>query len=251
MSGHSKWSTIKRAKGATDAKRGQLFTKLAREITVAARAGVPDPEANGRLRLAIQKARGENMPKDNIERALERARGAAGGENYDEIAYEAFLPGGIALMIQAMTDNRNRTVGEVRAVLTRGGGNLGADGSVAWMFENVGQLVVHAVSLDPDEATLIAIDAGASDVEADAESIVVYTPSQELHLVQEELERAGMSVESSELVMRPKDVIAPDPQTTVRLIRLIEKLEDLDDVQTVFSNLEISDEVMADVGAGA
>ena len=251
MSGHSKWSTIKRAKGATDAKRGQLFTKLAREITVAARTGVPDPDANGRLRIAIQKARAENMPKDNIERALDRAKGAAGGDNYDEVSYEAFAPGGVALMILAMTDNKNRTVGEIRAALTRAGGNLGSDGSVAWMFENMGQLVVHAGQLDPDEATLLAIDAGASDVEADEETLVVYTPSQELHRVQEELEKLGLSVESAELVMKAKDGITPDPQATVKLIRLIEKLEDLDDVQSVFSNLEISDEAMADVSAGA
>ena len=251
MSGHSKWSTIKRAKGATDAKRGQLFTKLAREITVAARTGVPDPDANGRLRIAIQKARAENMPKDNIERALERAKGGAGGDNYDEVSYEAFAPGGVALMIQAMTDNRNRTVGEIRAALTRAGGNLGSDGSVAWMFENMGQLVVHPGDLDPDEATLLAIDAGAADVEGDADTLVVYTPSHELHRVQEELERSGLTVESAELVMKAKDGITPDPQATVKLIRLIEKLEDLDDVQTVFSNLEISDEAMADVSAGA
>ena len=251
MSGHSKWSTIKRAKGATDAKRGQLFTKLAREITVAARTGVPDPEANGRLRIAIQKARSENMPKDNIDRAIERAKGAAGGENYDEVSYEVFAPGGVALMIQAMTDNRNRTVGEVRAVLTRAGMSLGSDGSVGWMFENVGQLVVHPDSLDLDEATLLAIDAGASEVETDEASIVVFTVSQDLHRVQLELEEAGMTVESAELVMKAKDVVAPDANATVKLIRLIEKLEDLDDVQAVFSNLEISDEAMADVGAGA
>src|SRR5688500_10558964 len=170
MSGHSKWSTIKRQKGAADARRGQLFTKLAREITVAARSGLPDPEANGRLRLAVQKARSENMPKDNIERAIERAAAAGGGDNYDEVTYEAFMPGGIALMIQAMTDNRNRTVSEVRAAVTRGGGNVGADGSVAWMFDQVGQLVVSPGELTEDDLALIAIDSGATDFEADDES---------------------------------------------------------------------------------
>src|SRR5262249_31927490 len=148
MSGHSKWSTIKRQKGATDAKRGQLFTKLAREIMVAAKSGIPDPDANVRLRIAIQKARAENMPKDNIDRAIERVAGGGENTNIDELYYEGYGPGGIALMIQAMTDNRNRTVGEVRAVLTRGGGTLGENGSVAWMFDQVGHIVVEPGALD-------------------------------------------------------------------------------------------------------
>ena len=143
MSGHSKWSTIKRQKGVADNKRGQLFTKLAREITVAARTGLPDPDSNFRLRIAVEKARKENMPKDNIDRAIERAKGTGGGDNYDEITYEGFGPGGVAFMIAAMTDNRNRTVSEVRAAMTRGGGNLGADGSVGWMFDSVGMIVVN------------------------------------------------------------------------------------------------------------
>jgi YebC/PmpR family DNA-binding regulatory protein len=249
MSGHSKWSTIKRAKGATDAKRGQLFTKLAREITVAARSGVPDPEANGRLRLAVQRARAENMPRDNIERAIERAKAAGVGDNFDEVTYEAFMPGGIALVIQAMTDNRNRTVGEVRSTITRGGGNLGADGAVAWMFDNVGQIAVKPGSLSADEVSLIAIDAGANDVEADDEGAVVYTEPQDLHMVQEALSASGLEVESADLVMKAKDLITPDADHAVKLIRLIEKLEDLDDVQNVFSNLELTDEVFAQVSA--
>lgn len=247
MSGHSKWSTIKRAKGAADAKRGQLFTKLAREITVAARSGSPDPESNARLRLAIQKARSESMPKDNIDRAIERAKGAGGGDNYDEVSYEGFGPSGIAFYIQAMTDNRNRTVGEVRATITRGGGNLGADGTVAWMFDNVGQIVAHPGLLDPDELALIAIDAGAAEFEVDEESVVIYTETQDLHRVQEQLVEAGIEIESTELIMKPKELVTVEPDVAVRIIRLVERLEDLDDVQTVYTNLEITDDVLAQV----
>jgi YebC/PmpR family DNA-binding regulatory protein len=249
MSGHSKWSTIKRAKGATDAKRGQLFTKLAREITVAARTGLPDPESNGRLRLAVQRARAENMPRDNIERAIERAKAAGVGDNLDEVTYEAFMPGGIALVIQAMTDNRNRTVGEVRSTITRGGGNLGADGAVAWMFDSVGQIVVKPGDMSEDEIALVAIDAGATEFESDGDGVVVYTEPQDLHTVQEALSTAELEVESADLVMKPKDLITPDPDAAVKIIRLIEKLEDLDDVQNVYSNLEVTDEVFAQVSA--
>ena len=249
MSGHSKWSTIKRQKGAADAKRGQLFTKLAREITVAARSGLPDPDANGRLRLAVQKARSENMPKDNIERAIERAAAGGAGEAYDEVTYEAFMPGGIALMIQAMTDNRNRTVGEVRSAVTRGGGNVGADGSVAWMFDQVGQLIVKPGDLSEDDLAMLVIDSGASDYEADEESAVVFTEPTDLHRVQEALAGAGLEIESAELVMKAKDQIEVEPDSAVRIIRVIEKLEELDDVQTVFSNLHLTDEVFAQVSA--
>lgn len=247
MSGHSKWSTIKRAKGAADAKRGQLFTKLAREITVAARAGLPDPDSNPRLRIAVQKARAESMPKDNIDRAIERAKGGAGGESLDEVSYEGYGPSGIAFYVQAMTDNRNRTVGEVRAVLTRGGGSLGADGSVSWMFDAVGQLVVLPGKLDPEEAALIAIDAGATEFEIDDDSVIIYTETQDLHKVQEQLVAAGLEIDSAELIMKPKDPVTPDTDIAVKVIRLIEKLEDLDDVQTVYTNLNLTDDVLAQV----
>ncbi len=247
MSGHSKWSTIKRKKGAADAKRGQLFTKLAREITVAARAGLPDPEANFRLRLAVQKARAENMPKENIDRAIERGSGEAGGEQFDEILYEGYGPGGTALMILAMTDNRNRTVGEVRAALTRGGGTLGESGSVGWMFDHVGMIVLDAKGQDPDELALVAIDAGANDIQVEDGSVEVYTDAQDLHRVQEALTAAGHGVESAELTMRPKTMMSPEPDVAVKAIRLLERLEDLDDVQQVYSNLDVSDEVLAHV----
>lgn len=247
MSGHSKWSTIKRAKGAKDAKRGQLFTKLAREITVAVKSGLPDPDSNVRLRLAIQKARAENMPKDNIDRAIERAVGSDSGSNYDEIYYEGYGPGGVALIVYAMTDNRNRTASEVRAAFTRGGGNLGETGSVGWMFDQVGQIEVDPGSSDPDEVVLVAIDAGAADVEADEDGVFVYTEVQDLHRVQEAIASAGLTVRTAELTMKAKTMLTPTAEEALKAIRLMERLEDLDDVQQVYANLDVSDEVMAQV----
>ncbi len=247
MSGHSKWSSIKHKKGAADKKRGQLFSKLSRAIIVAAREGGGDPSANLALANAIEKAKSYSMPKDNIDRAIERGKGAAGGDNYDEISYEGFGPGGIAFIIQAMTDNRNRTVGEVRAAMTRGGGDLGADGSVGWMFDNVGLIVVNPGKHDEDDVAMMAIDAGATEFESDGESMVVYTEPQDLHKVQESLSASGLEIESAELSMKPKDPIIPEADLAVKVIRLVERLEDLDDVQTVYTNLEISDDVLAQV----
>jgi YebC/PmpR family DNA-binding regulatory protein len=247
MSGHSKWATIKRAKGANDARRGQLFTKLAREITVAARTGSPDPDANARLRLAIQKARSESMPKDNIERAVERASASGAGDNYDEIYYEGYGPAGVAVIVYAMTDNRNRTASEVRAAFTRGGGNLGETGSVGWMFDQMGQIIIQAGDTDPDELSLVAIDAGAADVQADGDIVEIYTEVQDLHSVQEALTSAGLAVESAELVMKPKTMLDASVDEAVKAIRLVERLEDLDDVQTVYTNLNLTEDVMAQV----
>jgi YebC/PmpR family DNA-binding regulatory protein len=245
MSGHSKWSTIKRQKGAADAKRGQLFTKLAREISIAARQGLPDPDANTRLRLAVDRAKAANMPKDNIERAIQRAAGAGQGDQYEEIYYEGYGPGGGALMIQAQTDNRNRTVSEVRAVLTRGGGTLGENGSVGWMFDQMGVIEVPTGAADPDEVALTAIDAGASDVETESDIVVVYTEPAELHRTREALLAAGFPIEVAQLTMRPKTLVAPEPAAAMKIVRLVEKLEDLDDVQEVFTNVDIDDEVLA------
>lgn len=247
MAGHSKWSTIKRAKGAADAKRANLFTKLAREITVAARTGLPDMESNARLRIAVQKARQENMPKDNIQRAIDRASGGADAANYDEITYEGYGPGGIALIIDAMTDNRNRTVGEIRAAMTRSGGNLGESGSVAWMFDQVGLIVVSTEGKDEDELQMLAIEAGAIDVAAEGDVLEIYTEATELHAVAASLAEAGLEATTVELIKKPKTQMQPDTDTAVKVIRLIEKLEDLDDVQTVYSNLDITDDVMAQV----
>ena len=245
MSGHSKWSTIKRQKGAADAKRGQLFTKLAREIAIAAREGLPDPDANFRLRLAVDRARAANMPKENIERAIHRGSGEAGGDHYEEVYYEGYGPGGAALMIQAMTDNRNRTVGEVRAVLTRGGGTLGESGSVGWMFDRVGLIELEPDGQDADEIGLVAIDAGAIDLQVEDDTVEVFTEVPDLHRVQEALKGAGYQIASAQLTMRPKTLLNPEPDQAIKTIRLVERLEDLDDVQEVFTNLDIPEEVLA------
>jgi YebC/PmpR family DNA-binding regulatory protein len=247
MSGHSKWATIKRQKGAKDEKRGQIFTKLAREITVAAKSGLPDPEANFRLRMAVQKARAENVPRDNIERAIERAAGGAGAVNFDEVSYEGFGPGGVALVIHALTDNRNRTVGEVRSVLTRAGGTLGESGSVGWMFDYVGSILVDPGDSDPEDLALVAIDAGAQDVQIEDDVVEVFTEVPELHIVQESLVAAGFEIRTAEPAMRPKTMMEVDEQTAIKNIRLLEKLEELDDVQQVYSNLDVTDEVLASV----
>lgn len=247
MAGHSKWSTIKRAKGAADAKRANLFTKLAREITVAARKGIPDPDANAALRIAVQKARAENMPKDNIQRAIDRASGGADAVNYDEVTYEGYGPGGIALIIDTMTDNRNRTVGEIRAAMTRAGGNLGESGSVGWMFDPFGLIVLSLEGQDEDELTLLAIEAGAQDVVVDDGNLEIYTDPTELHAVAGVIADNGLEPTTVELIKKPQTPMTPDTDTAVKVIRLIEKLEELDDVQTVYSNLELTDEVMAQV----
>ncbi len=251
MAGHSKWKQIKRAKGVTDAKRGQVFTKMAREITVAARLGVPDPDANFRLRMAIQKARAENMPNENIKRALDRAGSESGGTNYDEIYYEGYGPSGMAVMVKALTDNRNRTVAEIRAVFVRGGGSLGESGSVGYLFDQIGLITVKTGGADPDELTLQAIDAGAQDIRTDSAeeegTIEVITVPTELKLVQDALESQGLQVEDAQISMQPKILLALDESDALKGMRLVERLEDLDDVQEVYSNLDVSDDVLAQV----
>jgi YebC/PmpR family DNA-binding regulatory protein len=224
MAGHSKWKQIKRAKGVTDAKRGQAFTKLAREITVAARLGIPDPDANFRLRIAIQKARAE-------------------------IYYEGYGPNGIAVMLKTLTDNRNRTVGEIRAVFTRAGGALGESGSVGYLFDQVGLITVNTGGADVDELSLMAIDAGAEDIRTDGEdgTMEIVTAPTELKVVQDALAAQGLTIEDAQLTMQPKATLALAEEIQVKGMRLIERLEDLDDVQEVYTNLEISDEVMAQV----
>lgn len=249
MAGHSKWKQIKRAKGVTDAKRGQTFTKIAREITVAARLGLPDPDSNFRLRIAIQKARAENMPNDNIKRAIDRATSEGGGGNYDEIFYEGFGPGGAAIMIKALTDNRNRTVGEVRAVFTRGGGSFGESGSVNYLFDQIGLITVDPNGADPDELALAAIDAGAEDLRTDGEdgTVEVVTAPTDLKVVQDALTAAGYEVADAAITLQPKTTLALGDDDTLKNLRLVERLEDLDDVQEVYSNLEVGDEVLAQV----
>jgi len=250
MSGHSKWSSIKHQKGAKDVQRGALFTKLAREITVAVRAGGGgDPEANYRLRLAVTKARNNNMPNDNIERSIKKALGEGDNTTYDEVLYEGFGPGGAAILVQALTDNRNRTVSEVRSAFAKYGGNMGESGSVGWMFANRGVITINTDGKDADEIALMAIDAGASDVEGSDGVLEAYTEPQELKAVEDAVRAEGLDVEEAGLRYVASTPVELDQPQTVQALRLIEKLEDLDDVQQVFSNLEISDEVLAQVSA--
>src|SRR5262245_36153360 len=210
MSGHSKWSTIQRQKGANDAKRGALFTKVAREVTVAARQGGGDPDANYRLRLAIDKARSVNMPADNIKRAIEKATGGSAAEQYEEIVYEGYGPGGVALLVEAATDNRNRTAADVRAMFAKNGGQLAGAGAVAWQFEPRGVVAVALDGSDPDEVALTAIDAGAEDVDTDGDPIEVLTGATQLEELRKALEGAGVKIESAEVTMQPTTPIDVD-----------------------------------------
>ena len=245
MSGHSKWASIKRQKGANDAQRGQLFTKLAKEIIIAAKAGGPEPAANFRLRLAVQKAKDNNMPGENIERAIKRGSGGGDGADVEEITYEGYGPAGTALIVEAATDNRNRTVAEVRNVFARSGGNLGEHGSVAWNFDVRGVVTVSPNGNDADEIALTAIDAGAEDVQVSAASIDVYTVPSSLEDVKKALEDSGLTVESAEVQRVPKMTVALDERDAISTLRLVEKLESLDDVQKVYFNAEFSDDVLA------
>jgi YebC/PmpR family DNA-binding regulatory protein len=248
MSGHSKWSTIKRQKGVTDAKRGALFTKVAREISVAARQGGGDPDANYRLRLAIEKARSVNMPADNIKRTIDKATGGGEAEQFEEIVYEGYGPGGVAVLVEAQTDNRNRTAAEVRSVFTKAGGQLAGSGAVAWQFEPRGMISVARNGVDVDEVTLSAIDAGAEDVDTDDDEVIgIYTTPGELEAVRRALEAAGVAVESAEATMIPKQTVDLDSSKARQAMRLVELLEDLDDVQQVTANFEIPEDVFAEV----
>jgi YebC/PmpR family DNA-binding regulatory protein len=248
MSGHSKWSTIKRQKGVADAKRGALFTKVAREISVAARQGGGDPDANYRLRLAIEKARSVNMPADNIKRTIDKATGGGDAEQYEEIVYEGYGPGGVAVLVEAQTDNRNRTAAEVRSMFTKAGGQLAGSGAVAWQFEPRGLILVPRNGVDADEVALAAIDAGAEDVDTDdAEVVSIYTAPAELEAVRRKLEASGVAVESAESTMIPKQTVDLDSGKARSALRLIELLEDLDDVQRVTANFDIPEDVFAEV----
>ncbi|HKG19488.1 MAG TPA: YebC/PmpR family DNA-binding transcriptional regulator [Candidatus Limnocylindrales bacterium] len=248
MSGHSKWSTIKRQKGANDAKRGALFTKVAREISVAARQGGGDPDANYRLRLAIEKARAVNMPADNIKRTIDKATGGGEGEQFEEIVYEGYGPGGVAVLVEAATDNRNRTAAEVRSIFTKTGGQLAGSGAVAWQFEPRGLIAVARDGVDPDEVALAAIDAGADDVDTeDPETIEIFTAPADLERVRVALDQAGVPVDSAENTMIAKQTVELDSAKARQALRLVEQLEDLDDVQRVTANFDIPEDVYAEV----
>ncbi len=251
MSGHSKWSSIKHKKGAADSKRGQLFSKLSRAIIVAAKEGGPDPAGNLALQNAIEKARSYSMPKDNIERAIAKGSGAdADAASFETVVYEGYGPEGVAVLVEAVTDNRNRTASEVRHAFTKHGGNLGTTGAVAWQFERRGVVLVDARSADEDDLVLAAADAGADDVELDGSSFVVTSAPEVLSSVREALAGAGYAVESVELAMVPKTTVAvSDESTARRIVSLVEGLEDTEDVQDVYANFDIPEAVLEAVVA--
>lgn len=247
MAGHSKWAQIKRKKGVTDAKRGQLFTKLGRELAVAARQGGGNPDENPALRLAIERARQNNMPKDNIQRAIDRATNAADAAQLEEIRYEAYGPGGVALLIDSLTDNRNRTVSEVRSALTRAGANMAESGAVAWIFEQKGVIGVDLdAGVDADEVALAAIDGGAEDIAVETDLVEVITAPADLEQARSSVEQAGVAVANAEVIMRPTNTVEVDESQARSLLRLIEALEELDDVQRVFTNADLPDAVLAE-----
>ncbi len=245
MSGHSKWSTIKHKKAAADAKRGQLFTRLGREIVIAARQGGGNPESNFSLRLAIDKAKAANMPKENIERAIKRGTGELKGDELFEVMYEGYAPNGVAVLIQALTDNKNRTVADIRRVLTRQGGSLADAGAVSWQFERKGYIAVAPDGVDQDRVFELAVEAGADDVVFSDDLIEVYSNPENFQAVRQALESAGIEVETAELAMIPKTVIQLPEKETLQVMGVIEALEELDDTQQVYSNLDINDEMMA------
>jgi YebC/PmpR family DNA-binding regulatory protein len=245
MSGHSKWSSIKHKKGAADAKRGQLFSKLSRAIIIAAREGGPDPAGNATLAAAIQKARDNSMPKDNIERAIARGAGSAGdADAYETVTYEGYGPGGVALLVEAVTDNRNRTAAEVRHVFGKNDGNLGGSGAVSWLFDRKGVILVPGTA-DEEDVMLLAADAGADDVQLEGSSYQVTTAPDDLAAVREALETAGVEVESAELTMLPRTTVQIEDEVAARkLLRLMDALEENDDVQDVYANFDIPEGIL-------
>ena len=246
MSGHSKWSTIKRKKGANDAKRGKLFTKLIKEITVAASVGGTDPEANPRLRSAVQNARGMNMPKDTIQRAINKADRDASA--FQELTFEGMLPHGIGVVIDCLTDNHLRTVSNVRAIFNKRGGNLGTNGSLSFMFERKGIISLAKGELDPEEFELELIDAGVEDIELEDETFMITTPMEEFHNVQLKLQEMGVEAESAELQRIPNDAMDLSLEQSVQIMKIIDEFEDDDDVQSVWHSLNVTDEVATAMG---
>lgn len=247
MSGHSKWSTIKRKKGAEDAKRGKIFTRLAREILLAARNGGGDPTANPALRLAISRARSANMPKDNIERAIKKGTGELEGGNVEEVTYEAYGPHGIPILIECLTDNRNRTLAELRRIFNRQGGSLAEPGAVSWMFDTKGYITIERTDQDPDELFMTAVDAGAEDVEIGDEVIEIYTASTDLHTVSNELSEQGLTVNEANLSQIPKNEIELGQKETQQVLNLIELIEEGDDVNQVYSGLALNEAMLAEL----
>ncbi|HEY59923.1 MAG TPA: YebC/PmpR family DNA-binding transcriptional regulator [Anaerolineae bacterium] len=250
MSGHSKWSTIKRKKGVQDAKRGQLFTQLAREITIAAREGGSDTSSNFRLRIAIDRARSENMPKDNIERAVKRGTGEdKSGAGIEQITYEGYAPHGIALLIESLTENRNRTVADLRHILTRSGGNMGEVGSVSWQFKRIAYFAITAEGVDFDKIFEYAVEGGADDISQDEEIIEIFAPVDALKKISNLLADAEIETTEAGVRMVPNQEMTLDTEQALKVMRVIEELEDLADVQNVYSNLKISEDALAVIEA--
>jgi len=246
MSGHSKWKTIKHQKGVADARRGQAFTRLGREIAIAAREGGGNPDSNFKLRLAMDKARAQSMPKENVERAIRRGSGEdKEGVTFETMMYEAYGPHGTGILIQVVTDNKNRSVSELRRVITRSGGTMAEAGSVSWQFTRKAYVQLPADGNDPDKIFELAADAGADDVVPGDETIEIYAPAENYHAVVQALDKAGVKIEESDLRMEPNQKLELGRDATVQVMRLIESLEELDDVQAVYSNLEFSDEAIA------
>ena len=243
MSGHSKWSTIKHKKGAADAKRGKIFTKLIKEITVAARINGGDPDANPRLRAAILAAKNENMPKDNVERAIKKGTGDLEGVNYEEIIYEGYGPGGAAILIESLTDNKNRAVADIRSILNKSGGNLGENGCVSWMFEKKGYVIVDKTTVDETSLIEITLDAGADDIHEDNSNFEIITDPKDFESVKEALDLSSISFIVAEITMLPQTSVELKEKDVEKMIRLIELLEDCDDVQKIYTNADIPEEI--------
>jgi len=243
MSGHSKWSTIKHKKAATDSKRGKIFTKLIKEITIAARMGGGDPEANPRLRTAINAARSENMPKDNMERAIKKGTGELEGVSYEEVTYEGYGAGGAAVFIESLTDNKNRTVADIRYIFSKAGGNMGESGCVAYMFDKKGYLVVEKSATDEDTLMEAALDAGAEDVREDGDNFEVITEQGDFEAVQAAIEAAGIATIAAEVTMLPQTVTPVAGKEAEQVLRLMENLEDCDDVQKVYTNADLPEDM--------
>jgi YebC/PmpR family DNA-binding regulatory protein len=246
MAGHSKWKNIRIRKGKQDAIRGKMFTKMSKEIIVAARMGGGDPSMNPRLRVAVEKARENSMPVDNIKRAIARGTGEIEGADYEEIVYEGYGPGGAAIILECYSENRNRTVGEVRHAFSKHGGNMAENGSVSWQFKHVGQIVIDAAGRDEEEFTLLALDAGAEDVEVDEDSFTVITAMEDLHKVNSELEKNGMKASEVGLIYKPTNMAELSEADQIKLLKLLDALDDLDDVQNTYMNVEIAEEALAE-----
>ena len=248
MSGHSKWSTIKRKKGATDARRGKIFTKLIKEVTVAARFGGGDADANPRLRTAIAAAKAENMPKDNIERAVKKGTGELEGVAYEEVHYEGYGPGGAAVLVESLTDNKNRTVADVRYVFSKSGGSLGEAGCVAWMFGKKGLFVFEKESVDEETLMEVTLDAGAEDIRDEEGTFEVITSVEDFEAVKKTLDEKGMGYSLAEITMVPQTTVNLEGKEAEQMLRLMDALEDSDDVQRVYSNFDISDKTLEELG---